>query len=222
MDEESLEENESTDYSDGAEEEGEEEDEEQEEEVEEEKEEEEEEKALKKNEDKMEVIEQEEKQTEADESEEEIFSDAEEEEEEEEKVEEEQSGLGLETLMEENLEKNSKGDSEKADKELQDASAVAEALQPKGFTLSSTSVTTPIPFLLKHMLREYQHVGLDWLTTMYEKKLNGNYIVSVHLFFIYFIYLFIYLFIFILFLFIFSGLSRRLCSFGGSEGSETR
>ncbi|KAK4302059.1 hypothetical protein Pmani_025841 [Petrolisthes manimaculis] len=86
---------------------------------------------------------------------------------------EEDLSLGLETLMEENLEHDSKGQSEKVDKELQDASAAAEALQPKGFTLSSTSVTTPVPFLLKHTLREYQHVGLDWLTTMFEKKLNG-------------------------------------------------
>ena len=30
-----------------------------------------------------------------------------------------------------------------------------------------------VPFLLKHSLREYQHVGLDWLATMHEKKLNG-------------------------------------------------
>lgn len=34
-------------------------------------------------------------------------------------------------------------------------------------------VKTGIPFLLKHSLREYQHVGLDWLATMYEKRLNG-------------------------------------------------
>lgn len=39
--------------------------------------------------------------------------------------------------------------------------------------LPSVQVKTPIPFLLKHTLREYQHVGLDWLATMYEKKLNG-------------------------------------------------
>nr|XP_053628241.1 helicase SRCAP-like isoform X2 [Cherax quadricarinatus] len=103
-------------------------------------------------------------------SDEEMQSDEEEVEEEEE---EEEHSLGLETLMKENLEKDSKVASEKADKELEDASAVAEALQPKGFTLSSTSVTTPIPSLLKHTLREYQHVGLDWLTTMFEKKLNG-------------------------------------------------
>ena len=51
---------------------------------------------------------------------------------------------------------------------------MAEALQPKGFTLSSHTVSTPVPFLLKHSLREYQHVGLDWLTTMFEKKLNGE------------------------------------------------
>lgn len=32
---------------------------------------------------------------------------------------------------------------------------------------------TKIPFLLKHTLREYQHIGLDWLVTMFERKLNG-------------------------------------------------
>lgn len=30
-----------------------------------------------------------------------------------------------------------------------------------------------MPFLLKHGLREYQHVGLEWLATMYNKNLNG-------------------------------------------------
>eukprot|EP00976_Prorocentrum_cordatum_P013458 268334-Prorocentrum_minimum.AAC.1 len=30
-----------------------------------------------------------------------------------------------------------------------------------------------VPFLLKHGLREYQHIGLDWLATIYEQKLNG-------------------------------------------------
>lgn len=34
-------------------------------------------------------------------------------------------------------------------------------------------MVTPIPFLLKHSLREYQHIGLDWLVTMFERKLNG-------------------------------------------------
>ena len=30
-----------------------------------------------------------------------------------------------------------------------------------------------VPFLLKGSLREYQHVGLDWLTTIYTRRLNG-------------------------------------------------
>lgn len=34
-------------------------------------------------------------------------------------------------------------------------------------------VKTKIPFLLRHTLREYQHIGLDWLVTMYNKQLNG-------------------------------------------------
>ena len=30
-----------------------------------------------------------------------------------------------------------------------------------------------VPFLLKGELREYQHIGLDWLHTIYTKRLNG-------------------------------------------------
>lgn len=40
-------------------------------------------------------------------------------------------------------------------------------------SLPSYQVKTPIPLLLRGQLREYQHIGLDWLVTMYEKKLNG-------------------------------------------------
>ena len=32
---------------------------------------------------------------------------------------------------------------------------------------------TEVPFLLKHTLREYQVVGLDWMATLYENRLNG-------------------------------------------------
>jgi SNF2 family DNA or RNA helicase len=46
-------------------------------------------------------------------------------------------------------------------------------IQPTGYTLEATNVETKIPFLLKNKLREYQYVGLDWLVTMYENKLNG-------------------------------------------------
>ena len=49
----------------------------------------------------------------------------------------------------------------------------ADALQPKGNTLSSADVKCRVPFLLKHSLREYQHVGLNWLVSCYDKALNG-------------------------------------------------
>ncbi|CAF4789948.1 unnamed protein product [Rotaria sp. Silwood1] len=58
------------------------------------------------------------------------------------------------------------------DKQMNDLATTVQALQPTGFTLNTTTVKTPVPFLLKHPLREYQHVGLDWLVTLYEKKLN--------------------------------------------------
>lgn len=47
---------------------------------------------------------------------------------------------------------------EQADKDelMNDAAAIAESIQPKGNTLSSTHVVTEVPFLLKHSLREYQ------------------------------------------------------------------
>ena len=32
---------------------------------------------------------------------------------------------------------------------------------------------TKVPFLLRHKLREYQHIGLDWLVAMDERRLNG-------------------------------------------------
>ena len=57
-------------------------------------------------------------------------------------------------------------------REMNDLASTAQALQPTGFTLTTTEVRTPVPFLLKHSLREYQHVGLDWLVTLYDNKLN--------------------------------------------------
>ena len=56
---------------------------------------------------------------------------------------------------------------------IERTAALASESQPTGTTLATTSVKTPIPFLLKHSLREYQHIGLDWLVAMYEKHLNG-------------------------------------------------
>ncbi|CAG9771556.1 unnamed protein product [Ceutorhynchus assimilis] len=62
---------------------------------------------------------------------------------------------------------------DKPDKLLNDAAAIAESIKPNGSTLSSTTVLTKVPFLLKFPLREYQHIGLDWLVTMYDRELNG-------------------------------------------------
>ncbi|XP_068897881.1 helicase domino [Tenebrio molitor] len=81
--------------------------------------------------------------------------------------------LGLKSLLEDS---HNEGEDTKTDKNndlINDAAAIAESIQPKGNTLSSTNVSTKVPFLLKLPLREYQHIGLDWLVTMYERKLNG-------------------------------------------------
>ncbi|XP_051138731.1 protein PHOTOPERIOD-INDEPENDENT EARLY FLOWERING 1 isoform X2 [Andrographis paniculata] len=56
---------------------------------------------------------------------------------------------------------------------IADAAAAARLAQPTGNTFLTTKVRTKFPFLLKFPLREYQHIGLDWLVTMYEKRLNG-------------------------------------------------
>uniref|UniRef100_UPI00358EE607 uncharacterized protein isoform X2 n=1 Tax=Myxine glutinosa TaxID=7769 RepID=UPI00358EE607 len=58
-------------------------------------------------------------------------------------------------------------------KEITDIAAAAESLQPTGYTLATAQVKTPVPSLLRGELREYQHIGLDWLVTMHDKMLNG-------------------------------------------------
>ena len=58
-------------------------------------------------------------------------------------------------------------------KDFYDVVEMAANFQPTGNTLDTTSVKTPVPFLLKHTLREYQHIGLDWLVSLHERKLNG-------------------------------------------------
>ncbi|KAF9417083.1 swr1 complex component [Podila epigama] len=40
-------------------------------------------------------------------------------------------------------------------------------------TATGANVKTKIPFLLRQQLREYQHVGLDWLANLYKNGLNG-------------------------------------------------
>ncbi|XP_015599063.1 helicase domino isoform X2 [Cephus cinctus] len=91
-----------------------------------------------------------------------------------------ETGVGLKSLLEDlsnekptEDNKNTTVDQSDAHNEMDDVAALAESIQPKGNTLLTTSVVTKIPFLLKHSLREYQHIGLDWLVTMFDRKLNG-------------------------------------------------
>ncbi|CAB3401242.1 unnamed protein product [Caenorhabditis bovis] len=63
--------------------------------------------------------------------------------------------------------------SDERQKELANIAEEALKFQPKGYTLETTQVKTPVPFLIRGTLREYQMVGLDWLVTLYEKNLNG-------------------------------------------------
>ncbi|XP_015114836.1 helicase domino [Diachasma alloeum] len=89
-----------------------------------------------------------------------------------------ETGIGLKSLLEDfsgdkSTKNNADASQSETHNEMDDVAALAESIQPKGNTLLTTSVVTKIPFLLKHSLREYQHIGLDWLVTMHERKLNG-------------------------------------------------
>ncbi|CBI30029.3 unnamed protein product, partial [Vitis vinifera] len=81
----------------------------------------------------------------------------------------------VQSVTEEHAEGSEKQSDEARESEnrIADAAAAARSAQPTGNTFSTTKVRTKFPFLLKHSLREYQHIGLDWLVTMYEKRLNG-------------------------------------------------
>ena len=57
-------------------------------------------------------------------------------------------------------------------RQLNDLITIVQSFQPTGFILQTTSVQNPVPFLLKHSLRDYQHVGFYWLARFYDNKLN--------------------------------------------------
>jgi SNF2 family DNA or RNA helicase len=59
------------------------------------------------------------------------------------------------------------------DERLQAIAASARAFAPTGHTLKTTDVKTKIPEILRANLREYQHVALDWLVSLSDKRLNG-------------------------------------------------
>ena len=48
-----------------------------------------------------------------------------------------------------------------------------ELFQPKGNTLETAKVYTKPAFLLRGNMREYQHIGVDWLVTLHDKRVNG-------------------------------------------------
>ncbi|KAJ0503173.1 putative DNA helicase chromatin remodeling SNF2 family [Helianthus annuus] len=73
----------------------------------------------------------------------------------------------------ENKQEQKIDDGDENEDRIADAAAAARSAQPTGNTFLTTKVRTKHPFLLKFSLREYQHIGLDWLVTMYEKRLNG-------------------------------------------------
>ena len=58
---------------------------------------------------------------------------------------------------------------------MQRASASAEELAPSGWTMDTAGQrkNCDVPFIIKANLREYQHVALNWMTSLYDKKLNG-------------------------------------------------
>ncbi|CAG7833591.1 unnamed protein product [Allacma fusca] len=96
-----------------------------------------------------------------------ILTDAEEDE-----PEDEEQTVGLASLLQ-TFAPERAGELHEEDAALNSVAAMAESFQPKGYTLSSQTVNTKVPSLLHHTLREYQLIGLDWLVTMHEKKLNG-------------------------------------------------
>jgi len=56
---------------------------------------------------------------------------------------------------------------------MQAAIDLAQAAAPTGHTLATTRTRVKVPHLIRATLREYQHVALDWMVSMYERCLNG-------------------------------------------------
>ncbi|KAK4508893.1 uncharacterized protein ATC70_013516 [Mucor velutinosus] len=60
-----------------------------------------------------------------------------------------------------------------ADDQDTDNKQATQSTEAAAVTTNSSNFNTPIPFLLRGTLREYQHVGLDWLASLYNNGLNG-------------------------------------------------
>lgn len=57
---------------------------------------------------------------------------------------------------------------------IEEITETAKHLQPVGNTLNSNMMNIKQPFLLKFKLREYQLIGMNWLFTLSQKKMNGK------------------------------------------------
>ena len=58
-------------------------------------------------------------------------------------------------------------------RELDKISMEMKAAQPTGNSFSTSNVSIPVPSLLRANLREYQHIGMEWLATLHARGLNG-------------------------------------------------
>ena len=58
------------------------------------------------------------------------------------------------------------GQTVKKEENLNRLTSAAQNMLPTGLTLTENHVETPIPSLLRGNLRDYQHIGLDWLVSL--------------------------------------------------------
>lgn len=56
---------------------------------------------------------------------------------------------------------------------LDQISSELTAAQPTGNSFATANVTLPVPPLLRANMREYQHIGMQWLATLHDRGLNG-------------------------------------------------
>ncbi|KAK7933890.1 hypothetical protein WMY93_004786 [Mugilogobius chulae] len=61
----------------------------------------------------------------------------------------------------------------KSAKDIAEVAAATELLLPKGSFRTTSSTRSPAPSLLHGSLRDYQQIGVDWLVSLFKKRLNG-------------------------------------------------
>jgi hypothetical protein len=73
------------------------------------------------------------------------------------------------------LTEEEEGLKKKKTKRMKAMNRSAKAFQPRGNTLATAGQENvlEVPFIVKAQLREYQHVALQWMMALYDKRLNG-------------------------------------------------